>query len=65
MKFTKELKLAMAKEHVDDHAPLNQLFEKYGIGGQHAKYFIALYKRRGRKPLKIKEPRHPIQENKN
>ncbi len=54
MKFTKELKLAMAKEHVDNHAPLNQLFEKYGIGGQHAKYFIALYKRRGEKAFENK-----------
>ena len=49
MKFTKEQKLAMAREHVDDHVPLYQLYEKYGMGGQHAKYYIALYKKHGAK----------------
>ena len=54
MKFTKEQKLAMAREHVDDHVPLYQLYEKYGIGGQHAKYFIALYKKHGAKAFEDK-----------
>ena len=35
MKITKEQKLEMAREHVDNHVPLYQLYEKYGIGGQH------------------------------
>lgn len=35
MKITKEQKLEMAREHVDNHVPLYQLYEKYGIGGRH------------------------------
>ena len=59
MKFTKEQKLAMAREHVDDHVPLYQLYEKYGIGAQHAKYFIALYKKHGAKAFEDKGTRTP------
>ena len=57
MKCTKEQKLAMAREHVDDYVPLYQLYEKYGIGGQHAKYFIALYKKHGAKAFEDKGTR--------
>lgn len=39
MKFTKEQKLALTREHVDDHVPLYQLYEKYGIASRYAKYF--------------------------
>lgn len=57
MKFTKAQKLAMAREHVDNHVPLYQLYEKYGIGSQHAKYFVALYRRHGAKAFEDKGTR--------
>ena len=49
MKMDKKAKIKMVKEHIEEFVTLKELEEKYGVGINHIKYMIALYRKHGEK----------------
>ena len=49
MKMDKKAKIKMVKEHIEEFVTLKELEEKYGVGIDHIKYMIALYRKHGEK----------------
>lgn len=49
MKLTIEEKLLIAKEHVDNKVPINELYQTYNLNPNSIKYYCNLYKRYGEK----------------
>ncbi len=47
MKFDKPTKIKIIKEHIEQFVSLNDLKDKYGIGIDHLKYLVALYRKHG------------------
>ena len=41
----KKAKIKMVKEHIEEFVTLKEIEEKYGVGIDHIKYMIALYRK--------------------
>ncbi|MCI9653806.1 MAG: hypothetical protein HFG91_05640 [Acholeplasmatales bacterium] len=52
MKITKEQKLKMAREHIEEGIPLSELVKKYNYNISNVKYQCALYQRYGAEAFK-------------